>query len=45
MRAAGIGDYYLLENIATPKGLDPQVGGLDFMPSGRLVAWHQTSVV
>ena len=45
MRAAGIGDYYSLENIATPKGLDPQVGGLDFMPNGRLVAcFHRGEV-
>ncbi len=45
MRAAGIGDYYSLENIATPRGLDPQVGGLDFMPNGRLVAcFHRGEV-
>ena len=45
IRAGGIGDYYSLENIATPKGLDPQVGGLDFLPDGRLVAcFHRGEV-
>ena len=27
LRAAGIGDYYSIENVATPNGLDAQVGG------------------
>ena len=45
VRAAGIGDYYSIENIAAPKGLDQQVGGLDFMPDGRLVAcFHRGEV-
>ena len=45
IRAGGIGDYYSLQNIATPKGLDPQVGGLDFLPDGRLVAcFHRGEV-
>ena len=45
MRAAGIGDYYLIDNVSTPSGLDSQVGGLDFMPDGRLVAcFHRGEV-
>ena len=45
LRAAGIGDYYSIENIAIPKGLDAQVGGLDTMPDGRLVAcFHRGEV-
>jgi len=45
VRAAGIGDYYSIENIAAPKRLDQQVGGLDFMPDGRLVAcFHRGEV-
>ncbi len=40
-----IANYYTIENIAAPKGLDPQVGGLDFMPDGRLVAcFHRGEV-
>ena len=35
-RGAGINDYYKVENIAAPKGLDVQVGGLTFLPDGRL---------
>ncbi len=43
--AAGISDYYSIEKIAAPKGLDTQVGGLDFMPDGRLVAcFHRGEV-
>ena len=40
-----IGDYYEIEDIATPVGLDVQVGGLEFMPDGRLVAcFHRGEV-
>ena len=28
---------YKVERIVTPKGVDSQIGGLDFMPDGRLV--------
>jgi hypothetical protein len=28
---------YKIEKITTPKGVDAQIGGLDFMPDGRLV--------
>ena len=31
-------DPYTIEQIAMPKGLLAQVGGIDFMPDGRLVA-------
>ena len=45
LRAAGIGDYYSIENVATPNGLDAQVGGLDVMPDGRVVAcFHRGEV-
>ena len=45
LRAVGISDYYSIDNISMPKGLDSQVGGLDFMPDGRLVAcFHRGEV-
>ena len=38
-------DYYTLEDIPTPAGLDPQVGGMDFMPDGRLaVCFHRGEI-
>jgi hypothetical protein len=37
-KAEPINDYYSIETIETPKGLSAEVGGLDFMPDGRLVA-------
>ena len=38
-------DYYKVENIAAPKGLDPQIGGLTFLPDGRLAAcFHRGEV-
>ncbi|MDP6794847.1 MAG: hypothetical protein QGG00_05590, partial [Verrucomicrobiota bacterium] len=43
--AAGIKDYYKVENIPSPKGLDAQIGGLTFMPDGRLAAcFHRGEV-
>ncbi len=33
-----ITNYYTVENIALPKGLRAETGGMDFMPDGRLVA-------
>ena len=45
VEAADISDYYDIEDIGTPVGLDVQVGGLDFMPDGRLVAcFHRGEV-
>ena len=45
LRAVGMSDYYSIDNISMPKGLDSQVGGLDFMPDGRLVAcFHRGEV-
>ncbi len=39
------GEYYAVENIATPPGLSTEVGGLAFMPDGRLVAcFHRGEV-
>ncbi len=44
-RAQQVEDHYKVDNIPTPPGLDPQVGGLDFMPDGRLVAcFHRGEV-
>ena len=38
-------DYYTLEDIPTPAGLDPQVRGMDFMPDGRLaVCFHRGEI-
>lgn len=29
---------YIVEDIETPQGLNPETGGLEFLPDGRLVA-------
>ena len=45
VRGASINDYYKIENIAAPKGLDAQIGGLTFLPDGRLAAcFHRGEV-
>ena len=45
IRGAGINDYYKIENIPAPKGLDVQIGGLTFLPDGRLAAcFHRGEV-
>lgn len=39
------GSYYRVEKIETPPGLSPEVGGMDFMPDGRLAAcFHRGEV-
>jgi len=39
------GEYYTVEDIATPPGLTVEVGGLAFMPDGKLVAcFHRGEV-
>jgi hypothetical protein len=39
-------NYYRIENIPVPKGLLAEVGGMDFMPDGRLVAsFHRGEVL
>ena len=44
VHGAGINDYYKVENIPAPKGLDVQIGGLTFLPDGRLAAcFHPVS--
>ncbi len=43
--AANITDYYDIENIPLPKGLDPQIGGLSVSPDGTLFAcFHRGEV-
>ena len=45
VHGAGINDYYKVENIPAPKGLDVQIGGLTFLPDGRLAAcFHRGEV-
>ena len=45
LHGAGINDYYKVENIPAPKGLDVQIGGLTFLPDGRLAAcFHRGEV-
>lgn len=45
LTASSIADHYQIEDIATPEGLDAQVGGLAFSPSGRLfAAFHRGEV-
>jgi hypothetical protein len=35
--AGGISDYYTVESIAGPAGVDPQVGALEVLPDGRVL--------
>lgn len=45
VQADDINQYYKVEDITTPPGLDPQVGGLDFTPNGKLAAcFHRGEV-
>ena len=42
---ASVADHYAIEDIVTPPGLDAQVGGLAFSPSGKLFAcFHRGEV-
>ena len=42
---ADISKHYLVEDVPTPIGMDPQVGGIDFTPDGRLAAcFHRGEV-
>jgi len=48
LSAASFGwtEHFTFENIATPPGMDPQVGAMDRMPDGRLaVAFHRGEVM
>lgn len=39
-------DYYEVVTVPTPEGVDPQIGGLDLMPDGRLMAcFHRGEVM
>ncbi|WPP49481.1 DUF7133 domain-containing protein [Catalinimonas niigatensis] len=39
-------DFYTVEDIPLPEGLLPEVGGMDFMPDGKLaVAFHRGEVM
>jgi hypothetical protein len=38
VRAAGFLDFYNVESIVMPEGVDPQVGGLAALPDGRVAA-------
>ncbi len=45
VRSAEINDYYKVENIPAPEGLDVQIGGLTFLPDGQLAAcFHRGEV-
>ncbi len=42
---ADVSDYYEIENIPGPPGVDAQVGGLAFLPDGRLaVCFHEGEI-
>lgn len=44
--AFGWTENFTFENIATPPGMDPQVGAMDLMPDGRIaVAFHRGEVM
>ncbi|MGI8603025.1 MAG: DUF7133 domain-containing protein [Verrucomicrobiales bacterium] len=36
--AAGFRDFYEIENIPMPEGVDAQIGGIDVLPDGRVAA-------
>jgi WD40 repeat protein len=41
-----IDNFYTVEDIALPDGLTPEIGGLDFLPDGRLAAvFHRGEVM
>ncbi len=41
-----LSDFYTVENIPLPDGLMPEVGGMGFMPDGRLIAcFHRGEVM
>ena len=41
-----LSDFYTIENIPLPEGLMPEVGGMGFMPDGRLIAcFHRGEVM
>jgi hypothetical protein len=41
-----LSDFYTIEDIPLPEGLMPEVGGMDFLPDGRLaVAFHRGEVM
>ena len=45
VHGASINDYYRIDNIQSPKGLEAQIGGLTFLPDGRLAAcFHRGEV-
>lgn len=33
-----VAEFYQIENIAAPPGVDPEIGGLDVLPDGRIAA-------
>ena len=42
---SAVGAYYRIERVASPKGIDPQVGGIDVLPGGRVaVAFHSGEI-
>lgn len=44
--AYGWTEHFSFENVATPPGMDPQVGAMDRMPDGRIaVAFHRGEVM
>ena len=44
--AFGWTEHFTFENVATPPGIDPQVGAMDRMPDGRLaLAFHRGEVM
>lgn len=45
VRGTDINDYYRIDNIPSPKGLEAQIGGIAFLPDGRLAAcFHRGEV-
>ena len=41
-----LSDFYTIENIPLPEGLMAEVGGMDFMPDGRMIAcFHRGEVM
>jgi len=44
--AERLDNFYSIENITLPEGLMPEIGGMDFMPDGRLaICFHRGEVM
>ena len=38
VRGTDVNDYYRIDNIPSPKGLEAQIGGIAFLPDGPTIS-------